>query len=162
MKSHSPESLRMSLTSPAWIMSSAPGAYATCKVGCCVRTQTTIKRIFDRKVSARLPDAYPNPFCTRENAHTLKSFSIVDGACQARCLRSEGKGQKFESSRARHDFNELAGLANEPLVAAEATRKHPARNIWTDCRALVAPGAWSPRSPTGLPCLNERDQLAYA
>jgi hypothetical protein len=36
---------------------------------------------------------------------------------------SEGKGQKFESSRARHDFNDLARIAKEQLIAAEASRK---------------------------------------
>jgi hypothetical protein len=39
-------------------------------------------------------------------------------------LPSEGKGQKFESSRARHDFNDLSGFAKEPLIGAEASRKH--------------------------------------
>jgi hypothetical protein len=52
-------------------------------------------------------------------------------------LPSEGKGQKFESSRARHDFNNLAGIAKEPLYATEASRKHAEGNIWTDCRAFV-------------------------
>jgi hypothetical protein len=35
-------------------------------------------------------------------------------------LPSEGKGQKFESSRARHDFNDLAGLAK----SRSSPRKH--------------------------------------
>jgi hypothetical protein len=54
-------------------------------------------------------------------------------------LPSEGKGQKFESSRARHDFNDFAGLTREPLIAAEASRKHATGNTWTDCRAPVYP-----------------------
>jgi hypothetical protein len=36
--------------------------------------------------------------------------------------------------------NDLAEVAKEPLIAAEASRKHPAGNIRTDCRVLVAPG----------------------
>jgi hypothetical protein len=39
-------------------------------------------------------------------------------------LPSEGKGHKFESCRARHDLNDLAELAQERLIAAEAPRKH--------------------------------------
>jgi hypothetical protein len=44
----------------------------------------------------------------------------LEGARQLGPLPSEGKGQKFESSRARHDFNDLAGLARERFIAMEA------------------------------------------
>src|SRR5580692_5139999 len=53
-----------------------------------------------------------------------------------RALPSEGKGQKFESSRARHDFNDLDRKQFSPFGAAEAPRKHSTSDIWTDCRTL--------------------------
>ena len=43
----------------------------------------------------------------------------------------------FESSRARHDFNDLAGLAKQPLIAAEAPRKHSTGSNRTVCRTPV-------------------------
>jgi hypothetical protein len=52
-------------------------------------------------------------------------------------LPSEGKGHKFESCRARHDFNDLAGLAKEPLIAAEAPWKHSTGSNRTVCRTPV-------------------------
>jgi hypothetical protein len=52
-------------------------------------------------------------------------------------LPSEGKGQKFESSRARHDFNDLAGIAKERLMAAEAPRKLTRGSNRTVCRTPV-------------------------
>jgi hypothetical protein len=51
-------------------------------------------------------------------------------------LPSEGKGHKFESCRARHDFNHLVRKQFWLLGAAEAPRKHPTSDIWTDCRTL--------------------------
>jgi hypothetical protein len=53
---------------------------------------------------------------------------------------SEGKGHKFDSCRARHNFNDLGEFAKDPVIAAEAPRKHSTGNIWTDCHAPVAPG----------------------
>jgi hypothetical protein len=58
----------------------------------------------------------------------------LEGARRLGPLPSEGKGHKFESCRARHDFNNLAGVAKETFIAAEASRKHAEGNIWTDCR----------------------------
>jgi hypothetical protein len=51
-------------------------------------------------------------------------------------LPSEGKGQRFESPRARHDFKDLARKAFWPFGAAEAPRKHPTADIRIDCRTL--------------------------
>src|SRR5713101_8676097 len=52
-------------------------------------------------------------------------------------LPSEGKGQKFESSRARHDFNDLAAERFWLCVAAEAPRKQAADDIRAECRVFV-------------------------
>jgi hypothetical protein len=41
--------------------------------------------------------------------------------------------------------NALAGIAEEPLIAAEASRKHAEGNIWTDCRTFVGKLAGSGR-----------------
>jgi hypothetical protein len=41
------------------------------------------------------------------------------------------------STVARHDFNDLAGLAKQPLIAAEATRKHATEGNRTVCRTPV-------------------------
>ena len=61
----------------------------------------------------------------------------LEGARQLGPLPSEGKGRMFESSRARHDFNDLAGLVKEPTLAAEATRKHATGGYRTVCRTPV-------------------------
>jgi hypothetical protein len=38
---------------------------------------------------------------------------------------------------ARHNFNDLAEIPKEQVIAAEASRKHAEGNIWTDCRTFV-------------------------
>jgi hypothetical protein len=69
-----------------------------------------------------------------ERASTTAGGGFTAGQMPA---TSEGKGQKFESSRARHDFNDLAGFAKEPFIAAEAPRKHSTGSNRTVCRTPV-------------------------
>jgi hypothetical protein len=64
-------------------------------------------------------------------------------------LPSEGKGQRFESPRARDDFNHLAEIAKELFFATEASRKHAEGKIWTDCRRFSA----NPPSVIGIEIL---------
>src|ERR1700730_1414920 len=61
----------------------------------------------------------------------------LEGARRLGPLPSEGKGHKFESCRARHDFNDLAGIAKERLMAAEAPRKLTRGSNRTVCRTPV-------------------------
>src|SRR5262249_55635808 len=48
-----------------------------------------------------------------------------------RALPSEGRGHRFESCRARHDFNDLARYVMWRCWTAEAPRKQQAGDIWT-------------------------------
>src|ERR1700674_1373736 len=86
-----------------------------------------------RRVKSRAKAGCVAASAAWERASTTAGGGFTAGQMPA---TSEGKGQKFESSRARHDFNDLAGIAKEPLIAAEASRKHAEGNIWIDCRAF--------------------------
>src|SRR3984893_19393110 len=68
----------------------------------------------------------------------------------------KAKVRSSNLSRARHDFNDLAGFAKEPLIAAEAPRKHSTGSNRTVCRTPVGNElasdelrTWGRAAPTG-------------
>jgi hypothetical protein len=85
---------------------------------------------------ARIEKATPRDRLGTTGSRTLKMSALIESGGLG-ALPSEGKGQKFESSRARHDFNDFVGIAEEQLITAEASRKHAKGNTWTDCRTFV-------------------------
>jgi hypothetical protein len=89
-------------------------------------------------LSAECP-RYPILFLQHFGGKCCKE-SPKNGAYREALFFSEGKGHKFESCRARHNFNDLAGLAREPPIAAEAPRKHSTGSNRTACRTPVGTG----------------------
>ena len=87
-----------------------------------------------RRVKSRAKAGCVAASAAWERASTTAGGGFTAGQMPA---TSEGKGQKFESSRARHDFNDLADLAKEPLIVAEAPRKHSTGSNRTVCRTPV-------------------------
>jgi hypothetical protein len=94
---------------------------------------TTLPHNFQRlrKSGGQASHRTPRRF-RRKASHQVRGRSVV--TLKNEPLPSEGKGQKFESSRARHDFNDLT---KEPLIVAEAPRKQSTGSNRTVCGTPV-------------------------